>query len=145
MPAAQGTLKALATEQSLAGSYDFTGAAPSGTEPDPVDRVVSWPEGAADGCGLFNFATWSDLTIVDQIRVHLTGGSDYAIYIQNAAGTRDFLIQSGTGLSDVNVVYEGPLRLTKGEKIKITTAGAAGLNGAYAKVIHRFWERASGY
>ncbi len=132
-------LPALATVQRTTAANDFDGTAPAGAA-TRADRVDVYPEEAAGG--LVAFA--SHLTFVDEIRVSLVGGTDYSIDILDPSGAL-YTISSATGLSNVAVVLRGPWRLTKGQKIKITTTGAAGVNKARAEVIHRLWERVTGY
>ncbi len=134
-----GNLKPIASTAKTASNGHFAGTAP--TSVSVTDRVVNGAAGASSG--LFSFAEYSVSTIVDQIRIHVAGAAEYYIYIQRSDGTDD-LIASATGLTNVNVVYQGPLYLTGGEKIRVVTGGGAPSGVGYAKVIHRFWNRLSG-
>ncbi len=133
------SLPALAQVQRTSANNDLDGTAPTGAA-TTADRVAVYPE--EDAGGLFSFA--SHLTFVDEIRVALVGGTDYTVEIVDPSGAA-YSIASGTGLSNVAAVHLGPWRLTKGQQIKVTTTGAAGGNKARAEVVHRLWERVSGY
>jgi hypothetical protein len=140
-----GGQKIHASVQSTAGGVDFDGAAPS-TTAAVASRVLTWPEDAAHA-GLFaasvlnaHFASVQ----IDQIQLCLVGGTGYTVSIVRADGTAH-VIATAAALSNVYVVIQGPFYLTAGEGLKIVTTGAAGINKAYAKVIHRFWNPVGTY
>lgn len=125
---------ALFFEQSAPAAVDLNGVAPATTATTTNRREVLPPH--ATNNGLFSFG--DELKVVDEIRVFLTGGSAYTVKVVDQGG-REQTIGSGSALSNVDVIIRGPYILGGGEKIKVTTTGAAGINAPFARVTARKW------
>ena len=116
-------------EQSVAATFDFTGAAPSGALSRASDLEI-WSREPGDGGGLFDFELTRP-TLVHQILLGLGGQTAFTIAVLDRD---DVAITLHTGTtaaffhSSLNSADElSNLILFEGEKLRITTTGATGI------------------